>query len=394
MQNNVPQFYRYPMPDQSPFEAAVKGTMGGMDAMSKLKSEQMERQKAIQDIASSKQTMEQSAQKFPLDLEKARADIEKIKADTSLTPYQKQLYIAQAANQYAAAGKEKAETSKIGREMTQGPVPLSPIGKVIYDYTNTTDPEHKKILENAMQKMSSSDEFAPVTELDKLKIKSFNTDLESVNAAAEHAGNVINDLKDFQNLASKIPATSKGIYNKATMGLSQYAPYLPIIGDSESAAATDAANAATARLVAHQVEMFKNQKGMTQGAVQLVQKQKPSLSQTSEGAKLSSDAIMASSLSVIENAKLYNTISNSNIPDHKKAQAVKDIWEESQRKYPIFNEEGKINLNNASKWQDILEKKFGGEARSNYVPSQADLELAAKKYNMTVDEAKRKLGVQ
>jgi hypothetical protein len=390
----VPRFYAYPTPDKTPFESAVQGVFGGMDAMSKLKSAQSDIDVNKQNIAASQQSMEQSKQKFPLDLEKARVDIAKIRDDMSLTPYQQKLYIAQIANQYADAAKSKAETSKIGKEITQGPEPLSPIGKVIRDYTNTTDPEHKKILENAMQKMSSSDEFAPVTELDKLKTKSFNTDLESVNAAAEHAGNVINDLKDFQNHASKIPATSKGIYNKATMGLSQYAPYLPIIGNNESAAATDAANAATARLVAHQVEMFKNQKGLTQGAVQLVQKQKPSLSQTSEGAKLASDAIMASSLSVIENAKLYNTIANSNIPDHKKAQAVKDIWEESQRKYPIFDEEGKINLNNASKWQDILKKKFGGEARSNYVPSQADLELAAKKYNMTVDEAKRKLGVQ
>jgi hypothetical protein len=360
MNNYVPKFYQYPMPDQSPFEAAVKGTFGGMDAMSKLKSAQSDRDVNQQNIAASKQTMEQSAQKFPLALEKAKVDIAKIKDDMTLTPYQKQLYMAQVANQYASAAKEKAETSKIGKEMTQVPAPLSPIGKVIHDYANTTDPEHKKILENAMQKMSSSDEFAPVTELDKLKVKDFADNSKQTNEQAKAAANVINDLNIFAAQRSQVPSAAKGTAYSVAPGYTKYATRL--LGGSDEAAAIDAAEATTNRLVLSTGQMLKNQRGITIALLKLIQDQKPHLGQTDEGSKRTSDAIMAAALQKVEYAKLLNTVAESNIPDHKKQSIVDDIWDKTENKYPVIDANGNINKENASKWQDVMKEELGGES--------------------------------
>ena len=112
----VPQFDKYNLAP-TPFYSF-------MQSYDKTQAQDVENQKKRDEMKTAgitrqamQQKMQQSEEAFPLEQQQLQATVEKIKADTSLTPYEKQLKIAQAAQAGAHANYFNAEASNMPRKL-------------------------------------------------------------------------------------------------------------------------------------------------------------------------------------------------------------------------------------------------------------------------------------
>lgn len=112
MMNFVPKYYAYDMPATG-LGVFGQGVEHGMKVVQEAKAAKSALQTEDLQRKVSTQKMEQEAEQEPLTLETMRANIDKIRDDISMSPYDKQLKLAQIQDYIANAGKTKEETKFI-----------------------------------------------------------------------------------------------------------------------------------------------------------------------------------------------------------------------------------------------------------------------------------------
>jgi hypothetical protein len=320
MQSYVPR--NYMTVDQwpaSPIESAVQGTLGGMSAVSQLKSEAQKRLESQQNIATAKQNiaksqqeMQQAEQKFPLDLEKAQADIDKIRDDMTLTPYQKQLYMAQVANQYASA-KHQNELAKHVGDVAQQKLLLSP----------------------------------EESEFRKQEAKDFASSIKQTADNADAYDKMESDVDSFVQAYNRIPASLKGsAYNRFAAGA--YGLFSGNIAE---------ANKYSSNLI--QAIQKLGGKGFrpTDAYRTLLAKGTLTMDTPPEAVDELAQGIKAKTQQERQKVHFQNTLVDMGIRSNAKAE---DLWNEYKEKYPALIN-GKAQPQNFTKWSTFLKEKASGK---------------------------------
>lgn len=296
----VPKFYLYQMP-MTAGESFIRGFNDSSNQASNRKriSEQIEASKLGREAK--KQEMFQSDQSFPLSQQHLQAQVDAINANTSLTPFRKQLLMAQAQRNSALAAH--------AGDLANG----NPVGL----------------------------EFA------KIDAKNFANELDKSSVASSKADKVLAEINAFEHSYNSSPLWAKGAaYNPITAGIGKY-----VNGD------VDVMSKAGANLTRYALQEDSGLSRITNYLAQLYQSGNLNASMGPAGVAKLAPQLRAVALQDKIKTSFLNELKNRGIFSSSQAS---QLWDEFTEKYPAIDENGVGQPQNALKWRQFL-SEYGKE---------------------------------